>query len=503
MILRTRWRTLRRQPSPENHMRSILQKRFQLQLLFASIAAVSVAALAAELAINAARHAERFVLTDTDRTLNHALQELDNEYRLRGNNDPTWNGLPSAAQGLTLRAISQVVLGSYPGVEGGFWASSQFVGYSYPTHDGASPKMDVPAAERPTIEEVIAQAQRYGKSGRVLRGKHDLVVISAIFDGPTGAWAMKRLAGEAEPTQRTASVLLVALIGLALLGAAGVLATGVGLNRGVAQITRGLAALDTNFVPALPVRRDELGTISAAINEMAQTRRRLEGELRREDRAKTIGRLVGRIAHEMRNPLNSLRLSLQMLAQRQKSNRLRSEDFQIVIDEVDRMNRLLSDLLAFQQPRPPELEKRSVGPVLEKCAELVRPQARKRGVDLVLSGALTQNALVDEQYFRQIVLNLVLNAIDVSSSGDRIEINATGIDGSVAIEVSDQGPGLTPEQQEHIFEPFYTTKTAGHGLGLAVSRELAQSMGASLYWRKTPARGATFILQFRSNDDGK
>jgi len=365
------------------------------------------------------------------------------------------------------------------------------------------PRLDVPAAERPTIEEVIARAQRDGKSERVLRGKHDLVVISAIFDGPTGAWAMKRLPGQAEPVQRTASILLVALIGAALLGAAGVLATGIGLNRGIAQITRGLAALDTNFVPGLPVRHDELGKISAAINEMAQSRRRLEAEVRREDRARTIGRLVGRIAHEMRNPLNSLRLSLQMLAQRQESNCLRSEDFQMVIDEVDRMNRLLSDLLAFQQPRPPEIEARTVGSVLEKCAQLVRPQAEKRGVDLVLSGELARNTLVDEQYFRQIVMNLILNAIDVSKSGDRIEINATGNDGNVAIEVSDQGPGLTPEQQEHIFEPFYTTKAAGHGLGLAVSRELAQSMGASLYWSKTPARGATFILQLRRNDDGQ
>jgi signal transduction histidine kinase len=484
-------------------MRSILQKRFQLQLLFALIAAVSVAALAIELVINAVRHAESFVLSDTDRTLNHALQELDHEFRLRRNNDATWKGLPAGAQGLSLRAISQVVLASYPGVEGGFWVSSQFVGYSYPTHDGASPKMDVPAAERPTIEDVIARAQREGKSERVLRGKHDLVVISAIFDGPTGAWAMKRLPGQAEPVQHIGTILLVALIGAALLGAAGVLATGIGLNRGIAQITRGLAALDTNFVPDLPVRHDELGKISAAINEMAQSRRRLEAEVRREDRARTIGRLVGRIAHEMRNPLNSLRLSLQMLAQRQSSNRLRSEDFQMVIDEVDRMNRLLSDLLVFQQPRPPEIETRTVGPVLEKCAQLVRPQAEKCGVDLVLSGELAQNTLVDEQYFRQIVMNLILNAIDVSKSGDRIEINATGIDGSVAIEVSDQGPGLTPEQQEHVFEPFYTTKTAGHGLGLAVSRELAQSMGASLYWRKTPARGATFILQLRRNGDGQ
>jgi len=130
-------------------MRSIFQKRFQLQLLFALIAAISVASLTVTLVVDAVRHAESFVLSDTDRALNHAIRELDREYRLRRHDDTTWAQLPSGARDLTLRAISQTVLASYPGVEGGFWLPSQFAGYSYPTHDGESVKMDVPAAETP------------------------------------------------------------------------------------------------------------------------------------------------------------------------------------------------------------------------------------------------------------------------------------------------------------------------------------------------------------------
>ncbi len=253
-------------------MRSLLRKRFQLQLLFALIAAVSVAALAIELVINAVRHAESFVLSDTDRTLSHALQELDHEYRLRGSNDATWKGLPAGAQSLTLRAISQVVLASYPGVEGGFWASSQFVGYSYPLPTTEHRQRWTFRQRKGRLSKRSSRERsETARASESLRGKHDLVVISAIFDGPTGAWAMKRLPGQAESVQHIGSILLVALIGAALLGAAGVLATGIGLNRGIAQITRGLAALDTNFVPGLPVRHDELGKISAAINEMAQS----------------------------------------------------------------------------------------------------------------------------------------------------------------------------------------------------------------------------------------
>jgi signal transduction histidine kinase len=496
-------------------MSNIFQKRFQLQLLFALVAAISVAALTVELVVNAIRHAEGFVLTDTKRTLIHAIQELDREYSLRQHRDTArvdmapsdmarfdtpWADLPETARDLTLRAISQTVLASYPGAEGGFWAASQFAGYSYPTHDGGSPKIDVPAAERPAIEDVIHEAQLHGKAERVLRGKHDLIVISAAFESgePVASWAMKRLPGQAEPAQRTESILLTALVAAALLGAAGVLATGVGVNRGVAQITAGLAALQRNFEPALPVRRDELGRISAAINEMARTRRRLEAEVRREDRARTVGRMIGRIAHEMRNPLNSIRLSLQMLAQRQEQNRLHSDDFRMVIDEVDRMNRLLSDLLAFQQPRPPRIEPGAVSPVLEECTQLVTPQALKLGVGLVVAGDQGQTALFDREYFRQIMVNLILNAVEVSRDGERVNIRSTVSNGAVWIEVTDHGPGLTPEQQEHIFEPFYTTKSTGHGLGLAVSRELAQSMGGTLSFRAEAAMGATFVLQLRS-----
>jgi signal transduction histidine kinase len=488
-------------------MSNLLQKRFQLQLLFALVAAVSVAALTVELVVNAVRHAEGFVLTDTRRTLSQAIAELDREYSLRRRadtvlSDTAWLELPTTARDLTLRAISQTVLASYPGVEGGFWQPGQFAGYSYPTHDGGSPKIDVPAAERPSIEEVIHDAHSHGKAEQVLRGKHDLIVISAAFEPgeSVAAWAMKRLPGQAEPARRTESVLLGALVALALLGAAGVLATGVGLNRGISQITGGLAGLQKNFEPELPERRDELGRISAAINEMARTRRRLEAEVRREDRARTVGRMIGRIAHEMRNPLNSIRLSLQMLAQRQEQNRLRTDDFRVVIEEVDRMNRLLSDLLAFQQPRPPKAERTAIRPALEECVQLLAPQASAQGVGLVVGVGSAESAWFDKEYFRQIMVNLILNAMEVSEPGKEIDVCSTVSDGSVSIEVSDRGPGLTAEQQDHIFEPFYTTRSTGHGLGLAVSRELAQSMGARLFFRPDSAPGATFVLQLRCTD---
>src|ERR1700719_4297383 len=102
------------------------------------------------------------------KTLHSAIRELRREYELRVGGDSSWRSLPSTAQDLSLRAVSETVLSSFPGVEGGFTTGSQFLGYSFPTHDGGSPKIDVPAAERQAIEEVIMHSRARGTAERVL-----------------------------------------------------------------------------------------------------------------------------------------------------------------------------------------------------------------------------------------------------------------------------------------------------------------------------------------------
>lgn len=301
-------------------IRRILHRRFQLQLLFALVATVSVSLLAIGLVINAVRHAEGFVLTDTERQLDHAVQQLERQSEtLRGSSrrEPS---PPPPERDEAFYAIAQSVLNTYAGVEGGFWVDSEFWGYAFPTHDGPGPKRDVPPAERPFIEEVIRRAITHGTAEQTLRGRQDFVVIVAratqASGEPSAEWAMKRLPRDTASGAPEGGWLLALVAFAALPGAAGVLATAIGLSRGIAQITGGLAMLDRDLHSELPLRSDELGQIASAINGMTRARRRLEAEIRREDRIRTMGRLVGRIAHEMRNPLNSMRLSLQMLSQR-------------------------------------------------------------------------------------------------------------------------------------------------------------------------------------------
>jgi len=473
-------------------MSGFFRRRLQLQLLLILLAAVSVVALSAFLILDGLRNAEQSVVADMSKQLNAALIELGQQYAERAGSDSMWAALPSATQNISLRAISQAVLHSYPGVEGGYYADGQFLGYSFPTHDNPSAKMAVPEAERPVIQEVVNRAVRNGTGQQLLRGGFELVVIRATALPQKGvvAWDMQRRSWQ--PTSTARRVLLIGLVIAALLSVGGTLWMGFALRRGIARIQEGLASLESDFAYSLPESGDELGEISRSVNRMAGVRRKLEGELRREDRLRAIGRTVAGIAHEIKNPLNGIRLSMQLLEQRMRRGFVDPEHVQSVIAEVDRMDALLSDLLAFRDKKQAVLAEQNILPVIEKCVHLVQPQAGAARIRIEAEGA-DLRARVDGQRLTQAVMNLLLNALEADPQCD-VRVHVRGSNRAIAIEVHDSGPGLSEEQRQHLFEAFYTTKPDGTGLGLAVSRELVAEMGGTLTY-KNGSPGTTFAIE--------
>jgi len=482
-------------------MKSLFKRRLQLQLLFILLAAVLVATLSVLLISDAVSSAEGVLLTDAGRSLTAAVSELDQQYQGRMSADASLIALPIGAQDTSLRGLSVAVLRSYPGIEGGYYDGAHFLGYSYPTHDTGDKKTDVPSAELDDILATIAQSRTQDVAQRVLRGRQDLVVIEAKASRERGyvSWAMKRLAGRNDRVARRREILLLALVLAALASIAGTLATGVALQRGIAQLQSGLAILETDFSHRLPARNDELGEVSRSINRMADVRQKLESDLRREDRLRTIGRLVAGIAHEIRNPLNSIKLSIQYLERRILSKGLRAEDLHPVVEEVDRLSSLLTNLLTFQKTRQPALADRPVAPVLEQCLGLVRRQADVKNVSIRAENLGPEvEAHFDPEQLTQVLMNLLLNAVEAAGKDGTVKIRVAERDATIGIEVRDSGPGLSDEQKEHLFEAFYTTKEGGTGLGLAVSRELATGMGGTLHYRDN-GRGATFEIELPRN----
>lgn len=479
-------------------MNRLLQNRLVLQLLFALIAALCVATLSIVLIGEAIRSAESVVLGEADRTIAMAIDELQQQYQYRESSDSSWSSLPAQARDVSLRGITQTVLRSYPGVEGGFYTNNEFFGYAFPTHDTGAEKIDVPAAERGLIVSLAGSSLKASHLVReVIHGRSDLLVLGALSDPNrrTVTWAMKRLVGRGAPGSEWRSVLVAALVVAALIGIAGTLATGVSLARGVAQVKQGLSRLEQDFEFRLPDRSDELGAISSSINRMAAVRRKLETQLRREDRLRALGRLAAGLAHEIRNPLNSIRLTVQLLERRFETNSIRREDLRTVRTEVDRLSALLSDLLELQRSRQPRLAIQPVLPTLEHCISVVEHEAQMQNARVCLENPAEEVcALFDPHQLTQAVVNLLLNALEASSAAGAIRVRAFAKDGLAMVEVQDEGPGLSPEQQEHLFEPFYTTKPAGSGLGLAVSRELMRSQGGDLIY-KPERSGACFVIE--------
>lgn len=459
--------------------------RLLWQLGFAVLAAICVTALSVLLIAEAVSHAERVVVGEAAQALTTANSELRQQYRYRVSSDPSWSVLPDAAKDVSLRGITLTVLRSYPGVEGGFYQHSTFLGYAFPTHYRGYTKTDVPAPEKSEIEETCRRSLATSTAQqRILQEGTELVVMRALPDSAqqTAIWTMKRLPGQGAPGAWRRQWLLAALVMAALVSILVTLGTVLGLYRGIAQIKSGLARLETDFGFRLPERSDELGQISRSINQMASARRELELHLRREDRLRAMGRLAAGIAHEIRNPLNSIRLTMQVLEQRLRMQTAREKDIEMVIGEVDRMNGLVTELLDLQRTRPPDPRTQTLRPVLERCVALVQAKAAAQGTVIRLEADARLQAAFDEGQLTQAAVNLLLNALDASPAGCPIGVRAERVGEFVQVTVSDSGPGLDPEELEHLFEAFYSTKPQGTGLGLAVSRELMRAQkGDVLY----------------------
>jgi signal transduction histidine kinase len=479
-------------------MSNFFQRRLQLQLLLILLGGVAVAALSVLLIWDSVHNAERVVVGDMGNQLNSAVAELGRQYGYRADSDANWQSLPLASQDISLRGISQVVLRSYPGVEGGFFADGEFVGYAFPTHDNPSAKTDVPIAERSIIEDVSRRASVNGSAQELLRGGSELVLVEAMKarDRDAVAWAMQRRPRQNGTTGRR--VLLVALVLAALMSVGGTMRMAILLRRGVSEIQKGLQGLEKDFNLSLLESSGELGEISKSINRMAVVRRRLEDELRREDRLRAVGRTVAGFAHEIRNPLNGIRLAMQVLEQRLNGGTVQRQDLKLVMGEVDRMDALLTDLLAFREKKSVDVSEQDVLPVVERCVELV--QSPNAGSRIRVETPAEQSPLlvtIDSQRLTQATLNVLLNAVEAAGDNGDVVVRLRQIGENVEIEVQDSGPGLTLEEQQHIFEAFYTTKPNGTGLGLAVSRQLVLEMGGDLRYQPKPGRKA-FVISLRA-----
>lgn len=219
-------------------------------------------------------------------------------------------------------------------------------------------------------------------------------------------------------------------------------------------------------------------------------------QLRKTERLTAAGQLSASLAHEIRNPLASISGAAGILSRGQATQQSQRECLEILTKESQRLNKLLTNFLVFARPRLPRLQSVDVANLLQSVTALAQHAAADRQIELQLDLVTAIGDITcDPEQIRQLILNLLLNAIQASPEKGFVMV-ATHLDqDTVQIEVRDEGEGITAKNMERIFDPFFTTKQNGTGLGLAIAATIATQHGGQLTCHPNIPRGVRFMLQ--------
>ncbi len=230
--------------------------------------------------------------------------------------------------------------------------------------------------------------------------------------------------------------------------------------------------------------------LQASLSELKDARE----SLRRKEALAALGELSARLAHEIRNPLGIISSSAELLGKRMEDSRSR-QLLTIIQEENARLNALISDFLTFGRPLPPKLQSFEIVPLIRSCLPHISELAAERGVRLQDELPQTAAAVVaDPDMVRQILLNLLLNALDATPSGGNICIRLKQNQSKMQLEVEDDGVGIAQDQLGLIFNPFFTSKDKGTGLGLSNAYKMAEAHGGDLHVHSVPGQGSCFTL---------
>ncbi|MAT15142.1 MAG: hypothetical protein CMJ46_07710 [Planctomyces sp.] len=216
--------------------------------------------------------------------------------------------------------------------------------------------------------------------------------------------------------------------------------------------------------------------------EKARTDAAREREAMRSQQMKTLAELATGVAHEIRNPLTSIKMLIQADRQRLEKQGMPSEDLELVEHEIRRMERSVSSLLDYARPSRPERKVISLQQILDRTRMLVEGRAKSAGIRLKLDSPETPVEVVaDSEQIQQLLLNLILNAFDAMPDGGELKIELNQEESEAVVRIIDSGSGIAPDILDRLFDPFVTNKKSGVGLGLGISRRIAEEHKGSLH----------------------
>jgi signal transduction histidine kinase len=281
---------------------------------------------------------------------------------------------------------------------------------------------------------------------------------------------------------------------LALVGALGVVLMAIAayayagaLTRRIhrlARVARDVESGDLESV-AGDFGRDEIGSLAGALDAMRQAVKLREQHLRA---------MLGGVSHEIRNPLGGLMLNAELLARDPALSAEERERARRILGEATHLERIVAEFLAYARPERPVRSEIALDTLVEECAGAARDSLRWPGELVVATGALS--AWGDTGHVRQVLLNLMLNAMQAAGEAGRVRVRTEQGNMGPCVSVEDSGPGIPPAERERIFEPFYTTRAQGAGLGLAIVKRLCELGGLAIDVGESAFGGACFRVHW-------
>jgi signal transduction histidine kinase len=321
-----------------------------------------------------------------------------------------------------------------------------------------------------------------------------IVLGSADMRGERSIWE------EVEPMLPTLAVLLAATLVTSLLVWR--------FMRPISELSQAaqmVAAGNFNFRVSAAHRRDEIGALASTFNEMLdglKRTRELETRLHQAERSAVVGRLASAIAHEIKNPLNYINLTLDhlraSLAPEDERKRATFERLTAQVKaEVARINTRIKEFLNYSRPSSLDLRRLDLAKEVREALRLVEVKAEESGLEVVVEdGGDVPPVMGDAESLHSVLTNLMINALQSmeGSGGGRLTVAVSSEDGHARVRISDTGGGIPPENVEKIFEPYFSTKDTGTGLGLAIVKKAVEDHGGEISVESRQGEGTIFTV---------
>jgi signal transduction histidine kinase len=256
-------------------------------------------------------------------------------------------------------------------------------------------------------------------------------------------------------------------------------------------------------------RYQELKTFSQEMEEKIQKTtadlKKTEAQLIRSEKLAALGQLAAGIAHEIRNPLTSINILIHSLAENLSTEDSLREDLEVIEEEIHRINEIVDRFLRFGKPTPPHFEKVEILSIFEEILQLLRLQVEKLGISVDRYFQVLPPMTMDKEQMKQVILNLLLNAVQAMPKGGRLALSGQLSEDHhwVSLSIRDSGIGILPENMNKLFDPFFSTKEGGFGLGLSIAHRIIDQHHGRIEVTSKPDEGTTFTLRLPIEQEEK